>query len=233
MKYYLQKDPRIKFIELNIPFNFSRICNIGVKKAGGEYLLLLNNDTEMITPNWIEEMLGHAQREEVGAVGCKLLYPNNTIQHAGVIIGLGGIAGHSHKFSPRDNSGYFCRLYSLHNVSAVTAACLMIKKEKYLEVNGFNEEDLKIAFNDVDFCLRLREKGYLNVFTPFSEIYHHESSSRGRDDSGGSSERFLKETAYMKKRHNKILTEGDPFYNPNLALTDMSGFNIDIERRDA
>jgi len=204
-------DSRIKFYEYNVPFNYSDINNYAVNTyAKGKQILLLNNDIEIITPDWIESMLEHSQRDEVGVVGAKLYYPNDTIQHAGVIIGIGGVAGHSHKnFSKHD---------VIQNLSAVTAACLMVKKRIYEEVIGLNEDNLKIAFNDVDFCLRIREKGYLNIYTPYSEAYHHESISRGKEDSSEKIRRFNFEVKYMKTRHQDILEKGDPYYHRNLTL---------------
>lgn len=218
MKSLKQKDSRISFYEYNIPFNYSQINNYAVDNyAKGEQILLLNNDIEILSKNWIEEMLMFSQREDVGCVGAKLYYPNDTIQHAGVIIGLGGVAGHSHKYFPKDHPGYFIRLNIVQNLSAVTAACLMVKKSIYQELGGLNEEDLTVAFNDVDFCLRALEKGYLNLFTPYAEAYHHESISRGHEDSPQKIERFQGEVHYMKSRHNDIISKGDPYYNVNLT----------------
>jgi len=219
MKRLEKLDERISFYEYNIPFNYSKINNYAVQNyAKGKHIVLMNNDIEIITPNWIEEMLMFSQREDVGAVGAKLYYPDDTIQHAGVIMGIGGVAGHSHKYFDQDAIGYFSRLHIVQNFSAVTAACLMIKKDIYVSVGGLNENDLKVAFNDVDFCLRLRESGYLNIFTPYAEAYHHESLSRGEDNSGLKIMRFQEETNYMLSRHQKILKMGDPYYNVNLTL---------------
>lgn len=212
-----EKSSRFHCVEFNEEFNFSSIVNHGVSQAKGEYLILLNNDIEVISWDWIEAMLEHAQREEVGAVGAKLLYPNNSIQHAGIIMGLGGYAGHSHKLCPINNPGYFNRLHAIQNVSAVTGACLMISREKYQAVNGFDEENFKVAYNDVDFCLRLREQGLLNVFTPYAELYHHESISRGYEDTEEKLQRFSGEKERLLERHAKILAQGDPYYNPNLT----------------
>jgi GT2 family glycosyltransferase len=170
-------------------------------------------------------MLEHSQRDEVGCVGAKLYYPNDTIQHAGVIIGIGGIAGHSHKYFERRMAGYFSRLELIQNLSAVTAACLMVKTKIFKELNGLNEENLKIAFNDVDFCLRVQEKGYKNIFTPYCEAYHHESISRGGEDNPEKIARFGREIDYMKKRHIDILLCGDPYYNPKLTL-DREDFSL-------
>ncbi|MDS4040866.1 MAG: glycosyltransferase [Candidatus Competibacter sp.] len=216
MERYQACDPRIRFTCHDIPFNYSAINNHAVRLVAGEHLILLNNDMTVITPNWIEALLEHSQRPEVGAVGAKLYYPDGTVQHGGVIVGLGGVAGHFHKYFDREAPGYFCRLIVIQNLSAITAACLIVKKALYEKIGGFNEKDLAIDFNDIDFCLRLREKGYLNVFTPYCELYHHESKSRGVDDTPIKKQRFVKEIAYMRKRHSAILESGDPYYNPNL-----------------
>jgi len=226
MEKLKKKDERVFFYEYNVPFNYSQINNYGVNECSkGEQVLLLNNDIEIITPEWIEHMLAYSQRDDVGAVGAKLYYPNDSIQHAGVIIGIGGVAGHSHKHFFKDHIGYFNRLKCVQNISAVTAACLMIKKTIFKEVNGLNEKDLKVAFNDVDFCLRVRESGYKNVFTPYAEAYHYESVSRGYEDSPEKIKRFKTEESYMKKRHSKILKDGDPYYNVNLTLENEK-FNL-------
>jgi len=212
-------DDRIRFIEYNYPFNYSAINNFGaLKYAKGEHILLLNNDISVISAGWLEAMLEHSQRPEVACIGAKLYYPDDSIQHAGVIIGIGGVAGHSHKYFPKNQGGFSNRLNAIQNLSAVTGACLMVKKCIYQELGGLNELDLSIAFNDVDFCLRAREKGYLNVFTPYAELYHYESKSRGEEDTPEKVARFNKEVEYMKKRHADILTKGDPYYNPNLTL---------------
>jgi GT2 family glycosyltransferase len=215
-----QKSPRFRCIEFNEEFNFSRVVNFGVTQSNGEYLIILNNDVEVISWDWIESLLEHAQRKEVGAVGAKLLYPNNTIQHAGIIIGLGGYAGHAHKQLPINYPGYFNLLHKIHNVSAVTGACFMISREKYDSINGFDEVNFKIAYNDVDFCLRLREKGLLNVFTPYAELYHYESISRGYEDTEEKQQRFSGEKARLRERHADIFEQGDPYYNPNLTHDD-------------
>jgi GT2 family glycosyltransferase len=221
-----KKDPRVSFYEYNVEFNYADINNHAVELyAKGEHILLLNNDIEVISPEWIEAMLEHSQREEIGCVGAKLYYPDETVQHAGIIIGLGGYAGHSHKMSPRDNPGYFNRLSVVQNVSAVTAACLMIKKETYLEVGGMDEVKFKVAYNDVDFCLRVREKGYLNIFTPYAEMYHHESISRGYETTPEKMARFQTEKDALSERHKEILANGDPCYNPNLCH-DKEDFSI-------
>lgn len=220
MKKLESLDSRIKFYEYNIPFNYSQINNYAVDTyAKGTQILLLNNDIEIISANWIEEMLMFSEMEGIGCVGAKLYYPDDTIQHGGVIVGLSGVACHSHKRFERHHPGYFRRLQSIQNLSAVTAACLMVKKSIYVELNGLNENDLAVTFNDVDFCLRTIEKGYRNVFTPYCEAYHHESISRGAEDTPQKIERFNKEINYMQKRHSIILKNGDPYYNINLTLS--------------
>ncbi len=211
--------PKIQFIDYDVPFNFSKINNFAADKAKGEHLILLNNDIEIISEDWIEALLEHSQREEVGVVGAKLYYPNDTIQHAGVIIGVGGVAGHSHKHFNRSEFGYFNRASIIQNLCACTAACFMIKKKLFLELEGLNEKNLSVAFNDIDFCLRVYYAGYLNVFTPLCEAYHHESISRGFDDMNEKvKKRFESEVLYMMDKHKEILQKGDPYYNPNLTL---------------
>lgn len=214
-----KKFEKVRFYEYNQPFNYSAINNYAVNNyAKGKHIILLNNDIEIITSEWIETLLEFSERKDIGTVGAKLYYPNDTVQHAGVIIGIGGVAGHSHKYFDRSQGGYFSRLNIVQNVSAVTAACMMIKASIYREVGGLNEKDLQIAFNDVDFCLRVREKGYRNIFTPYCEAYHHESISRGAEDNPEKVKRFNKEIQYMENRHKEILNSGDPFYNVNLTL---------------
>lgn len=216
-------DRRISFFEYNVPFNYSQINNYAVENfSSGDIILLLNNDIEIISPGWIESMLEFAQRKDVGVVGAKLFYPDNHIQHAGIIIGVGGVAGHSHKYFDKVHHGYFSRPHLLQNLSAVTGACFMVKRSIYTEVGGLDEVNLKIAFNDVDFCLRIREKHYLNVYTPFAEAYHHESYSRGHEITTQQQARFQEEVEYMLQRHTGILESGDPYYNPQLSLENES-----------
>lgn len=198
------------------PFNYSAINNFAVDKASGEIIGLINNDMEIIADGWLTEMVSHAARKEVGCVGAMLYYPNDTIQHAGVILGLGGVAGHSHKHFKRGAPGYFGRLTVVQNVSAVTGACLLVRKEIYREVGGLNEENLAVAFNDVDFCMKVRMAGYWNIWTPHAELYHHESLSRGADDNPEKYERFMRECEYLKKQWGAYLAF-DPFYSPNLT----------------
>lgn len=211
-------------------FNYSAVNNLGVSYASGEFILLLNNDTEVITVNWMEELLMYAQRQDVGAVGAKLYYGDRTIQHAGVVIGLGvhRTAGHTHYKQSRQNLGYMGRLCYAQNVTAVTGACLLVKKGLYNEVGGLDEQ-FAISLNDVDFCLKLREKGLLNVFTPFSELYHYESVSRGLDDQGEKAERYNRESEKFREKWRKTLEAGDPYYNPNFSL-DRSDFSLKIQQ---
>lgn len=204
--------------ETNGEFNYSKVNNYAVEFANGEHIILLNNDIEIITNNWIEEMLMYSQREDVGAVGAKLYYPNNTIQHAGVIVGIKGIAAHSHQFMPRSTVGYMFRCYVPQDLSAVTAACLMMKKSVFREVGGLDENNFKVAFNDIDLCMRIRKAGYLIVWTPYAEAYHYESISRGAEDTPEKRERFCGEIERFKRRWGKELEAGDPYYNPNLTL---------------
>ena len=209
---------KINIIEWKSAFNYSAINNFAVREAAkGEYILLLNNDTEVITPSWIEEMLMFAQRDDVGAVGAKLYYPNDTIQHAGVILGKGGIAGHAFEGADRKEIGYMGRLAYAQNMSAVTAACMMIRRDVWEQVGGLDEE-FAVAFNDVDLCMRIRKAGYLIAWTPFAELYHYESLSRGAEDTPEKQERFNSEIELFRGRWGESLKKGDPYYNPNLSL---------------
>jgi GT2 family glycosyltransferase/SAM-dependent methyltransferase len=210
-----RRQPRVRVQRDDRPFNYSAINNRAVRSCAGELVGLLNNDLEVITPGWLREMVGLALQPGVGAVGARLWYPNDTLQHGGVILGLGGVAGHSHKHFPRGDPGYFRRAESLQTLSAVTAACLVIRRRTYLDVGGL-DEDLKVAFNDVDFCLRVREAGYRNVWTPFAELYHHESATRGYEDSPEKIERFQSEIDYVQKKWGPWLVQ-DPCYSPNLT----------------
>lgn len=218
-KYYekLKKYDKIKVVYYKGIFNYSAINNFAAAQCDGKYLLFLNNDTEVITHEWLEEMVMFAQRDDVGAVGAKLLYPNNTIQHAGVVIGLGGIAGHVNSGLPRSGDGYFNRLKLANNFGAVTGACMMVKKEDFDSVGGF-EETLAVAFNDIDLCVKMLRMNKYNVYTPFCELYHYESKSRGLDLEGEKNKRFQREVKLAAERWEKELSEGDPYYNPNLSL---------------
>ncbi len=213
-------------------FNYSRINNFGVSKARGEYILLLNNDTEVISLNWIEELLMYAQRDDVACVGGKLYYPDKTIQHAGIVIGLGAhrTAGHVHYRQRRENLGYMGRLCYAQNMSAVTGACLMVKKRIYDELGGL-DETFEVSLNDVDFCLRCRQMNYLNVFTPFAELYHYESLSRGSDVEDPHSEnakRYDREAEHFRTKWKEVIEKGDPYYNPNFTL-DRSDFSLKVQ----
>ena len=198
-------------------FNYSAINNFGVKYAKGDYLLFLNNDTEIINDNCLEELVGYCMHEGVGAVGARLYYSDNTIQHAGVIVGFGGIAGHAFLGLDRSANGYFSRIICAQDLSAVTAACMMVKKEVFEEIGGF-DTDLKVAFNDVDLCMKIRTAGYRIVYNPYAELYHYESKSRGLEDTPEKVERFNGEIATFAQKWPEILKHGDPYYNPNLSM---------------
>ena len=218
--YYreLQKRSNVKVITWKEGFNYSAINNFGEKEASGDYLLFLNNDVEVINPRWMEEMLGNCQRPEVGITGAKLYYPDDTIQHAGKIIGIGGIAGHAFLNMPRSRTGYLHKASIQMNLSAVTAACMMMKRSVFEQLGGF-EEKLTVAFNDVDLCLRTVQAGYLVVYNPKVELYHYESKSRGSEDNEEKVRRFQREIEFMRSRWITILKEGDPNYNKNLTLS--------------
>lgn len=230
--YYqeLQTLPPVRVVSYpaGTAFNYSAVNNFGAAQAAGDYLLLLNNDTAVIRINWLEELLMYAQRDDVGAVGAKLYYEDKTIQHAGIVLGLGAhrTAGHTHYKQHRDNLGYMGRLCYAQNVSAVTGACLMVARSKFMEVGGL-DESFAVSLNDVDFCLKLREKGYLNIFTPFAELYHCESISRGPDDSGEKARRYDAEAVRFREKWQKTLALGDPYYNVNFSL-DRSDYALKI-----
>ena len=219
-EYYkkLEQNPKIKILKYTEKgFNFSRINNFGVQHAKGEYLLLLNNDIKIITPNWLEEMLSLCQRDEVGIVGAKLLYKDKTVQHAGVVIGMGGIAGHVNRTISDKAPGYYGRVKVINNFSAVTAACLMTKKEVYEKVEGL-DENFKVAFNDVDFCMKVRKLGLLVIYTPYAKLYQYESKSRGYEDTPEKKKRFEGEIALFESKWKKELKQGDPYFNINLDI---------------
>ncbi len=223
LEYYkeLAQDPRVRVLFDARPFNFSAMNNGAAKEAVGDYLVLLNNDIEIITPEWIEELLMYVQREDVGIAGAMLYYPNHLIQHAGVTLGLGEdrIAGHLFHFVPRGSIGYMGKCCYSQNLSAVTAACMMVKKSVWEEVGGM-DESFPVAFNDVDFCLRVRKKGYLIAWTPHAEAYHHESLTRGEDKGkdAARAERFQADCQRFRERWSEELAAGDPYYNPNFSL---------------
>jgi glycosyltransferase involved in cell wall biosynthesis len=217
--YYaeLEKRPEVRVIPWNQPFNYAAATNFGVRHAQGEMLLLLNNDMEIINRDWMEALLEYALRPDVGAVGAKLYYPNGTIQHGGVVLGLLGLAGHAGVRLVSHHPGYMRRLVMAHNLSAVTAACLMTPRDIYNEVGGLDERFI-LAFNDVDFCLKLRHQGYLIVWTPYAELYHFESLTRGLDDTPEKKKRFQSEVGLFAEKWRDLLKAGDPFYSPNLTL---------------
>ena len=230
-EFYKKIDGKDKIRVVYYPekeFNYSAIINFGVKNSEGEYIVQLNNDTELLTPDWLEEMLGFAQREDVGAVGAELFYPDKTIQHAGVIIGIGGVAGHVFKDVPKGKHGYFSKDAMIQNLSAVTAACIMTPKSIYDEV-GYMNEKYKVAFNDVDFCLKIRETGKLIVYNPYVQFIHYESKSRGFEDTPEKQARFKTEIDRFNKNWIKVLEKGDPYYNINLRL-DNDQYAIKTEK---
>lgn len=211
----------ITIVEDQLPFNFSRLANNGARASSGDILLLLNNDTDIINPDWLDEMVSHAVRSEVGAVGAKLYYSNNTIQHGGVILGLDEVAGHVHRLSPHNFPGYFNRLRLSHSLTSVTGACIATRRDIYDRFGGYNEKDLPVGFSDIDYCLRLYEAGYKIIWTPYAELYHYENISRGQDITKEKIRRFNSEKSYMYSRWDKLIYN-DPFYNPNLTLEDES-----------
>jgi glycosyltransferase involved in cell wall biosynthesis len=213
----LVSDSRIRVLQDKRPFNYSALNNSAVLQARGEYIGLINNDIEVITPQWLDEMMSLAVQPGVGAVGACLWYSNDTLQHGGCITGILGVAGHIHKHLPKGNFGYFGRAQLIQTLSVVTAACMVIKKSIYQKVGGLDESNLKVAFNDVDLCLRVREAGHRNIWTPFAELYHHESATRGIEDTPEKQIRFREEVCYMQKRWAETLFT-DPAYNPNLTL---------------
>ena len=219
-QYYkeLSQDSRIRLLRWKKEFNYSAINNYGVRHANGEYLLFLNNDVTVITPGWIKELLGVCQRPEVGAAGVKLIYPDNTIQHAGCVIGLGGIAGHMFVDMPANRTGYLHKASILQDMSAVTAACMMMKRTAFEEAGGFTEK-LSVAFNDVDLCLKVRKNHKLIVYDPYVQLYHMESKTRGAEDNKEKVRRFQEEIEYMRCQWIDILKKGDPYYNKNLSLS--------------
>lgn len=225
----LKELPNIQVLTYNKAFNYAIINNYAVSKARGEFILLLNNDIEIINASWLSEMLQHAQRKEIGIVGAKLYYEDRTIQHAGVVLGIGGVAGHAHKYSSQEAYGYFSRLQIIQNYSALTGACMMMKKSIYLEVGGL-EEALEVAFNDIDLCLKVLEKGYRNLWTPYAELIHYESKSRGLEDTPEKKERFEKEIFFMKQKWAKELL-GDRCYNANLTLV-HENFSLKLEEKN-
>ncbi|MDD3338042.1 MAG: glycosyltransferase family 2 protein [Lachnospiraceae bacterium] len=217
--YYKELEQRedVRVIRWEKGFNYASINNFAVDQAKGDYILFLNNDVQIITPDWLEEMLGYCQRGDVGAVGAKLYYPDDTVQHAGVIIGLGGVAGHVFAGTPKSEPGYAARLICAHDLTAVTAACMMMPRKVFQDINGF-DEGFQVAFNDVDLCMRIHEAGKLVVFDPYVELYHYESKSRGYEKTPEQLARFKGEVERFEKKWPEILIYGDPYYNANLTL---------------
>nr|WP_299241746.1 glycosyltransferase [uncultured Halomonas sp.] len=226
LRYFdeISNEERVRVCRDDSEFNYSYLNNFGVEKANGSVLALVNNDIEVIEPEWLTEMVSMALQPEMGAIGAKLLYPDNTIQHAGVVLGMQGLANHAHRYFHRDAPGYYSRAQLISSFSAVTAACMVVERSKFEEVGGLDEENLKVAFNDIDFCLKLKAKGYRNVLNPYALLYHHESASRGYDMSAEKKERLQKETDFMTKKWGESIRI-DSMYSPNLTLDD-SNFNL-------
>ncbi|CDA98856.1 putative uncharacterized protein [Lachnospiraceae bacterium CAG:215] len=223
-----KKNPKAKVVFWDgTGFNYPAINNFGVEKAGGEYLLFLNNDTEIVNEDCLEELLGYCMREDVGAVGARLYYEDGSIQHAGVIVGLGGVAGHAFTDFPHESPGYFGRIVMAQDYSAVTAACMMMRKNVYEEVGGFDPQ-WAVAFNDVDLCLKIRKAGYLIVYNPYAELMHYESKSRGYEDNEEKVERFNSEIDNFMRVWKEFLDQGDPYYSPNLTL-DKNDFSLRVK----
>jgi GT2 family glycosyltransferase len=209
------RDGRVRVLPMPIPFNYSKLNNAAIESASGDYIVLLNNDTEVLTPDWLEAMMEQAQRPAIGAVGASLIFPDRSVQHGGVILGIGGVAGHSHRYANPDSAGYFGALRAISNYAAVTAACLMVRREAYDRVGGL-DETLTVAFNDVDFCLRLHELGLRNVWLPHVVLLHGESKSRGSDLGIAKTRRSIREETVMLERWGDIIAR-DPYYNVNLT----------------
>jgi len=214
----LGKNELFTIIDYDYPFNYSAINNFAARQARGKVLVFLNNDIEVISPDWLDEMVGHATRSEIGAVGAMLYYPNDTIQHAGVILGMRGIAGHAYHGVSRGIIGQRGRACLTQNMSAVTGACMAVEKAKFFEMEGFNEKQLSISYNDIDLCIRLIKSGYRNVWTPHAELYHLESFSRKYEDTQEKQDRFKSEAEYLLNTWPEMIAN-DPAHNPNLSLT--------------
>jgi O-antigen biosynthesis protein len=227
----LEHDGRVRVLRSPGPFNYSALNNRAVAAATGDLILLMNNDLDVINPDWLREMVSHAIRPGIGAVGAKLLYPDGTIQHGGVTVGVGGVAGHQYLRKPRGDLGYFGQLRLVRAVTAVTGACLLLRREAYLEVAGLDEVSLPVAFNDIDLCLKLVAHGYRNLWTPYAELYHVESVSRGSDLVGKNAARYARDVATMRQRWGDVL-DHDPYWNPNLSL-DAAGISLAFPPRAA
>ncbi len=225
----LERSAGVRVLRDAEPFNFSRLTNRGAAAAGGEILLFLNNDIEATEPGWLRELVSHAVRPEVGAVGGRLWFPDGTLQHGGVILGLGGVAGHAFPHLKRGRGGYFSRALLQQNISAVTGACLAVRKELFEEVGPFDEKNLSVSFNDIDFCLRLMAAGYRNVWTPFANLIHAESATRGHQPTKREQAHFVSEATFMQQKWGFELLH-DPSYNPNLSLN-LPGFELAVPPR--
>jgi len=225
----LRADPRVKIISDSSSFNYSRLNNLGARMTDKEYVCLLNNDIEVINSDWLRDMMSYAVVDGVGCVGPKLYYPRGSIQHAGVVLGMGGVAGHAFLNKSLADAGYFGRLLVASNYSALTGACLLVKRETFFRAGGLDERDLSVAFNDIDFCIKVQALGLRNVFTPFARLIHHESASRGADSTPEKAARFQRECAVMAARHVDILKR-DPYYSPHLSL---EGSDFSIRRRSS
>jgi GT2 family glycosyltransferase len=219
-----ERENAIRVLADTSPFNYSRLNNRAAAEARGDLLVFLNNDTEIDDPGWLTEMVSHALQPEVGAVGARLWYPDGTLQHGGVVLGLGGVAGHAFPHIPRGHPGYFNRAMLQQNCSAVTGACMVVRQAVFEELGGFDEVNLGVTFNDIDFCLRLAEHGYRVVWTPYANLIHHESASRGHQRTPEEQAQFLREAGYMQKVWAARLLR-DPYYNPNLSMN-LPGFEI-------
>jgi GT2 family glycosyltransferase len=228
----LAQQPDITVLRIDAPFNYSALNNQAVAVARGSLLCLLNNDIEVISPDWLDTLVGYAVLPQSGAVGAALWYPNDRLQHGGVLLGIGDLAGHYHHMLPRGARGYFGRAVLAQQVSAVSAACLVVRRALYDEVGGLDAEHLAVAFNDVDLCLKLAAAGYRNLYVPYAELYHHESASRGSDTTSSNAARFNRETAWMRERWGAQVRE-DRFYNPNLALGGAPVFSLAFPPRIA
>ncbi len=220
----LRRENAVRVLSRPGPFNFSALNNAAAREVHGSILGLLNNDIEVKDGEWLTELVSLSARDEIGCVGCKLLYPDGRIQHAGVYLGLGGIAGHGFRFAAKDDPGYLRRMLMVHDVSAVTAACLFVRKAVFEQVGGLDEKDLGVAYNDVDFCLKVRAAGYLNLWTPFAELIHYESASRGRDFTPAKARRYRTEVNALRRRWGQQLFS-DPYYSPHLT-NDREDFSL-------
>ena len=213
----LEDDARVSFMPFPGPFNYSAINNAAVHASSSDIVVLLNNDTEVIDGHWLEDLVSQARQTTTGCVGARLLYANSRVQHAGIVMGMKGLAGHVNRFASDRDSGYLHKLSIAHQTSAVTAACLAIRRDVFINCGGFDEEGLQVAFNDVDLCLRVAAHGYDNVLLPFVTLLHHESVSRGADDSTEKAARFKRECETLRKRWLSVI-DADPYWNPNLSL---------------